>query len=96
MNNNSKYLAFKVFNEYDLHTKVVQYISRFYPDSIITPVLGELQDTSNKRISSYRKGYQKRQPDIIINNLHRYYNELCIKFKTSKIQVYYLIHKETS
>ena len=25
MNNNSKYLAFKVFNEYDLHTKVVQY-----------------------------------------------------------------------
>ena len=85
MNNNSKYLAFKVFNEYDLHTKVVQYIRRFYPEAIFTPNLGELQNTSCKRISSYRKGYQNGQPDIIINNKnHRFYNGLCIKFKTPK------------
>ena len=25
---------FKIENEFDLHTKVVQYISRFYPQSI--------------------------------------------------------------
>ena len=29
-----------------------------------------------------RKGYQKGQPDIIITNLHKYYNGFCIEFKT--------------
>ena len=49
---NRKNLSFKVFNEYDLHTKVVEFIRRFYPEAIFTPGLGELQDTSGKRISS--------------------------------------------
>ena len=62
---------------------MVQFIRRFYPDAIITPGLGELQNTSGKRISYYRKDYQRGQPDLINNN-HRYYNGLCIKFKIPK------------
>ena len=46
--------------------------------------LGELQVTSNKRIESYKKGYIKRQPDLIIQNLHKKYNGLCTEFKTLK------------
>ena len=62
--------------------KVVQYTKRFYPDALIIAGLGELQDTSCKRIQSWKKGYQKGQPDIIISNLHKYYNGFCIEFKT--------------
>ena len=47
----------------------------------MTPGSGENQDTSSKRIASYRKGYQKDQPDLNINNLHKNYNGLCIEFK---------------
>ena len=41
-----------------------------------------MQDTSSKTVKSYRKGYQKGQPDIIITNLHKHYNGFCIEFKT--------------
>ena len=43
-----------------------------------------MQETVSKRISSYKKGYQKGQPDLIINNLHKHYNGFCIEFKTPK------------
>ena len=82
MFNNLNTLTFKIEDEYDLHTKVVQYIRRFYPDVLMTARLGELQDTSNNRIDSYKKGYQKGQPDLIIQNLHKKYNGMCIEFKT--------------
>ena len=36
---------FKIENEMDLHTKVVELIRNFYPDSILVPGLGENQDT---------------------------------------------------
>ena len=81
MFNNPNKLAFKIYDEYDLHTKVVQYIRRFYPDVLMIAGLGELQDASNKRIDSYKKGYQKGQPDLIIQNLHRNYNGMCIELK---------------
>ena len=48
-------LVFKIENENDLHTKIVQYIRKYYPDFLITPGLGELQDTSYKRIESHNK-----------------------------------------
>ena len=73
---------FKIENETDLHCKVVQYIRRFYPDAIIIAGLGENQDTSTKRINSWKKGYIKGQPDIIIMNEHKEYNGLCIEFKS--------------
>ena len=77
-------LIFKIEDEYDLHTKVVQYIRRFYPNALIIAGLGELQDSWRKRIQSWKKGYQKGQPDIIISNLHKYYYGFCIEFKTPK------------
>ena len=82
--NSSYNNVFKIEDECDLHTKLLQYIRRFYPDTLIIAGLGELQDTVSKRIKSYRKGFQKGQPDIIITNLHKYYNGFCIEFKTPK------------
>ena len=80
--NNPKTLTFKIEDEYDLHTKVVNFIRRFYPKAIIIAGLGENQDTANKRISSYKKGYMKGQPDLIIQNRHKDYNGLVFEFKT--------------
>ena len=63
---------FKTENETDLHYKVVQYIRHFYPEAIIVPGLGELQDTPNKRIDAWKKGYLKGQGDLLIlKNLTR-------------------------
>lgn len=59
---------FKVENETDLHYKVVQCIRRFYLEAIIIAGLGENQDTSTKRINSWKKGCIKGQPDIIVAN----------------------------
>ena len=83
--NNRKNNVFKIENEYDLHTKLIGYIKKFYPNTLLIVGLGELQDTDNKRIKSYKKGYQKEQPDLIITNLHKYYNGFCIEFKTPKM-----------
>ena len=80
--NNPKTLTFKIEDEYDLHTKVVNFIRRFYPKAIIIAGIGENQDTANKRISSYKKGYMKGQPDLIIQNRHKDYNGLVFEFKT--------------
>ena len=78
MFNNLKSLAFKIEDEYDLHTKVVQFIRRFYPEILMTAGLGENQDTKDKRIKSFKKGYMKGQPDLIIHNIHKHYNGLCM------------------
>ena len=77
-------LMFKIENEFDLHKKVVDYLRRFHPELLFTAGLGELQDTSQKRISSWQKGYQKGQPDLIIQNCHNQFNGLCLEFKTPK------------
>ena len=55
---NHKYndsLIFKIENETDLHTKVVSFLKKRYPNSIFTATLDENQDTSKKRIDSYKK-----------------------------------------
>ena len=57
---------FKIENEMDLHSKVVELIRNFYPNSIMVPGLGENQDTSEKRINSWKKGYMRGQPDLMI------------------------------
>ena len=69
-------------NERDLHYKVVQLIRSFYPDSILVAGLGENQDTEDKRLDSYKKGYQRGQPDLMILNYHKDYRGLCIEFKS--------------
>ena len=69
-------------NETDLHYKVVDLIRRYYPDSISVAGLGENQDTEDKRLDSYKKGYSRGQPDLMILDYHKDYKGLCIEFKS--------------
>ena len=73
---------FKIENEMDLHTKVVELVRNFYPDALLVPGLGENQDTSEKRINSWKKGYQRGQSDLMVLNNHRDFKGLCIEFKS--------------
>ena len=77
-------LTFKIENEMDLHVKVVSFLKKRYPHSLFTVTLGENQDTAFKRIDSFRKGYLRGSPDLIINNLHKHYTGFCIEFKSPK------------
>ena len=74
---------FKIENETDLHYKVVDLIIRYYPDSILVAGLGENQDTEDKRLDSYKKGYMRGPPDLMILDYHKDYKGLCIEFKSS-------------
>ena len=69
-------------NETDLHYKVVDLIKRNYPDSILVAGLGENQDTEDKRLDSYKKGYMRGQPDLMVLDYHKDYKGLCIEFKS--------------
>ena len=71
-----------ISNERDLHYKVVNLIRNYYPDSILVAGLGENQDTEDKRLDSYKKGYQRGTPDLMVLNYHNYYKGLCIEFKS--------------
>ena len=80
----SNMLTFKIENEMDLHVKVVSFLKKRYPHSLFTVTLGENQDTAFKRIDSFKKGYLRGSPDLIINNLHKHYTDFCIEFKSPK------------
>ena len=85
---NRKYnnmLTFKIEHEMDLHVKVVSFIKKRYPHSLFTVTLGENQDLPYKKINSYKKGYLRGSPDLIINNLHKHYIGFCIEFKSPKL-----------
>ena len=71
-----------ISNEKELHYKVVNLIKNYYPDSLLVAGLGENQDTEEKRLDSYKKGYQRGQPDLMILDYHKDYNGLCIEFKS--------------
>ena len=75
-------LTFKIENETDLHVKAVSFLKKRYPHSLFTVTLGENQDTAFKRIDSFKKGYLRGSPDLIINNLHKHYTGFCIEFKS--------------
>ena len=72
--------------ETDLHYKVIAFIRRFFDDAIIVAGLGELQDTSEKRIDAWKKGYTAGQPDILILNRTRKASGLAIELKTPLCQ----------
>ena len=76
-----KHNQFVILNERDLHENVVSYIRRFYPDVIFNASLGELQDTSEKRILGYKHGYLKGAPDLFILECNDRFNGLSIEFK---------------
>ena len=71
-----------ISNEKELHYKVVNLIRNYYPDSLLVAGLGENQDTEEKRLDSYKKGYQRGQPDLMILDYHINYKGLCIEFKS--------------
>ena len=77
-------LTFKIENDMDLHVKVVSFLKKTYPHSLFTVTLGENQDSVHKRIDSFKKGYLRGSPDLIINNLHKRYTAFCIEFKSPK------------
>ena len=78
----NKISSFNIENETDLHTKVVSFIKKWYPNSIFTATLGENQVLSYKRIESYKKGYLGGSPYLIINNnFHKHYTGFAIKLK---------------
>ena len=82
---NHKYnetLTFKIENETDLHVKVVSFLKKRFPHSLFKAKLGENQCTSAMRIDSYKKGYLRGSPDLIINNLHKHYTGFVIEFKS--------------
>ena len=77
-------LTFKIESETDLHIKVVHFLKKRYPHSLFTVTLGDNQDTVYKRIDSFKKGYLRCSPDLIINNLHKCYMGFYIKMKNPK------------
>ena len=77
-------LTFKIESETDLHVKVVHFLKKRYPHSLFTATLGENQDTVYKRIDSFKEGYLRGSPDLIINNLHKHYTGFCIEVKSPK------------
>ena len=56
----SRQLCFKIMDERDLHIKVISYIRNNHPNAILCAGLGELQESSTKRIEAYKKGYGER------------------------------------
>ena len=77
-------LTFKIESETDLHVKVVHFLKKRYPHSLFTVTLGENQDTVYKRIDSFKKGYLRGSPDLVINNLHERYSGFAIEMKSPK------------
>ena len=73
-----------LYNERELHIKVVQYIRRFYPDAVMMAGLGELQQTVTQRIEGKMKGYQKGCCDLMILNNHIDCKGLCIELKNPR------------
>ena len=71
-----------ISHEKELHYTVVNLIRNYYPDSLLVAGLGENQDTEEKRLNSYKKGYSRGQPDLMILDYHKDYNGLCIEFKS--------------
>ena len=69
-------------NETDLHYNVVDLIRRYYPDTILVTGLEENQNTEDKRLDSYKKGYMGGQPDLLVLDYHKDYKCLGIEFKS--------------
>ena len=86
---NHKYndcLTLKIENETDIHTKVVSFLKKRYPPSIFSVGLGENQDSVNKRIDSFKKGYLRGTPDLIVHHINKHYTGLAIEFKSPRGQ----------
>ena len=77
-------LTFKIETETDLHVEVVSFPKKRYPHSPFRVTLGKNQRTGAMRINSYKKGYLRGSPDLIINNLRKHYTGYAVEFKSAK------------
>ena len=70
-------------SEEALQSRIIAFARERCPDILVVPGLGELQDSSPKRIFAYRQGYTGGQPDLIVlpTALHK---GLAIELKTPK------------
>jgi prophage antirepressor-like protein len=75
-------MQIQLLNEKDLHYKVVDYLRRFYPEAILVPGLGELQDSEAKRLDAWAKGYVGGTCDLMILHPNDSYSGFGIEFKT--------------
>ena len=76
-------MSFKIESEFDLHTKTVDFIKKFYPHTLMTVCNPELSnDTADKRIKCNQLGYVPGTFDLIINNMHKTFNGFAIEFNT--------------
>jgi len=74
----------EVQNEFQLHTALCEYMRKKYPSARVSPGLGEMQDTSSKRIECFRKGYQRGQPDLVVHTRSGNFSGLAIELKTPR------------
>ena len=68
-------------NETDLHYEVVRFMRSRFPRVVANLGLGENQDTSDKRVDSSRKGYQRGVPDLIYPYVTARYSGIAIELK---------------
>jgi hypothetical protein len=75
-------MQIQLLNENDLHYKVVAYLKRFYPHVLMIPGLGELQDTQEKRLDAWKKGYLGGTCDLLLCYPNASFCGFAIEFKT--------------
>lgn len=75
-------IYFNCQTESDIQKAIVNYLRNKYPKLYFTANLGELQDTEQKRITSYQMGYTKGSPDLFIFHRNRKFEGLAIEFKS--------------
>ena len=75
-------LQIQLLNEKDLNYKTVDYLRKFYPQAVLIPSLGELQDTEEKRLDAWAKGYVGGTCDLMIMCPNASYSVFGVKFKT--------------
>ncbi len=78
----------------DLHQKVVSYIKKYYPDVMINASLGENQDISEKRITSYKAGYLRGIPDLNIMEMNSKITPSLLNLKARRLEGFYHQHKK--
>lgn len=59
----------------------MDFVRREYPN-ISTSGLGDDQDTEQKRLTSWAKGYTEGQCVLFIPRINKYYRRLAIEFKS--------------
>jgi prophage antirepressor-like protein len=77
-----KELTFKIDNEFDLHSKVINFLKNQYPESLFTTGMGEMLDTKSKRYKGHKMGYLAGIPDIMLSNCHKDFTGFCIELKS--------------